>query len=78
MVIWQIWLARNSLIFENHTPSNNSIAFRSLGMHQLWRDIHPTKEKKKKLLTHTLPTTTTKVGSMVHPNTLVRCVVQGD
>jgi ribonuclease HI len=47
LVIWHIWLARNKLIFENITPSINSIAFRALGMHQIWQDIHLTKEKTK-------------------------------
>jgi hypothetical protein len=38
------------LIFENLTLSSNSVAYKALGMYQLWRDLHPSKEKQKVLI----------------------------
>jgi hypothetical protein len=47
LVIWFIWLARNKLIFDNISPSINSVAYKSLGLHQIWKEIHPSKGKTK-------------------------------
>jgi hypothetical protein len=42
-------LAWNNKIFEDTPPSVNAVVYKTLGLHQLWRDIHPYKGKKKLL-----------------------------
>jgi ribonuclease HI len=50
LVNWFIWLARNKLIFDNKSPTINFVAYKSLGLHQNWKDIHPIKGKTKTLI----------------------------
>jgi ribonuclease HI len=43
LVNWFIWLARNNKIFEDISPMLNSVVYKTLGLHQLWKGIHPVK-----------------------------------
>jgi ribonuclease HI len=50
LVNWFIWLARNIKIFDNKPPSINIVAYKSLGLYQSWKNIHPDIVKKKTLV----------------------------
>jgi hypothetical protein len=43
-------MVRNKLIFDNKSPTINSVSYKSLGLHQNWKDIHPIKGKTKTLI----------------------------
>lgn len=47
LVNWFIWLARNTKIFDNKSPNANLVAYKTLGLFQNWKVIHPAIGKKK-------------------------------
>jgi ribonuclease HI len=50
LVNWFIWLARNTKIFDNKSPNANLVAYKTLGLFQNWKAIHPAIGKKKTLI----------------------------
>jgi hypothetical protein len=37
---WFIWMARNNKIFDNKPPSISTVAYKTLGLYQNWKEIH--------------------------------------
>jgi len=50
LVNWFICLAINNKIFNNKSSIVNNVAYKTLGLYQNWKDIHPTIGAKKTLI----------------------------
>jgi hypothetical protein len=46
LVNWFIWLSRNCKFFENKIPSTSVVAFKALGLFQIWKDVYLDPKKK--------------------------------